>query len=159
MSDGTHHNPELDLPGRSREMHGLSTAYKHRVHERRAVGSQICVLNSITGRHVTSVEGDGKRLRVFVHRRIPLGGMLVWEDGNLARFTGHNGWRTGRQGGVSGGLGTVNGRMEGHLVYAELGSESARRVEELRGVEGVGDVSAGICTQAVWSNGPAMRAM
>lgn len=125
MSDGTHHNPELNPPGRSGEVYGLSTAYKHRVHEPRAVGSQICVLNSITDRRVTSVEGDGKRLRVFVHRRIPLGGVLIWEDGNLARFTGHDGWMTGRQGGVSGGLGIVNGRMKGHLGYAELGSESA----------------------------------
>lgn len=78
MSGVTHHDPELDFPVWSGEAHRLPAAYDRRAHDRRAVGSQIYVLNSVTRWHATSIEGDGEGFRLFVHRRIPLRRVFIW---------------------------------------------------------------------------------
>lgn len=119
MSDVTYNNPELDLLPRMWEAHEFPTAYDNGAHDRHAVGSEISVLNSVTGRRTTGVEGDGEGFVLFVHGRIPLGGVLVRENGDQAS-TIHQG-RIDRQSGVSGGLISLDGLVKRHLVYAVSG--------------------------------------
>ena len=77
LSDVTHHDPELDLPVRSGEVYDLSTTYDRGAHERRAKGSQFCMVNSITRYRPMRIECDGEWFWVFVYGGIPLGGVLV----------------------------------------------------------------------------------
>jgi len=173
IPDITHHNPELDLPGWGREAYGLSTAYDHSAHDRRAIGRQISMLNSITGRHATGVEGDSEGFALFVHRRVPLGGVLIRDNGDDPWSTHHRGWRgehrrwrgeyrrwgDEQQCGVRGCLIHLNWQVKGHLLYAGVGSGSVRQVEGLGTADGVDCISAGIYTQAEVADGPNVRAM
>ena len=115
------------------------------------------MVDARTGQRLVGIERDGEGFWVFIDGRVPLGGVLVYEDGNMARSIPHGGRRDTREGGVRGGLVSLNWYVEGHLPYAKLGSEGVRGVGGLRVVDGVGCISAGICTQAGWPDGPVSR--
>jgi len=91
MSDVAYHNPELDLPARSREVHELSTRYDRGAHEGCTVGSQFSMVDPITRQRPICIERDREWFWVFVYGGIPLGGVLVQEDGDVTRSIPHGG--------------------------------------------------------------------